>query len=114
MKLDRIRETAIDWSQIEASSTPGTSGVAEIRAWQAGEAQLRVVDYGAGYLADHWCSKGHIIYVIAGALSIEHEDGTRENVLEAGMSWCVGDGEAPAHRVRSESGARVFILDRAQ
>jgi hypothetical protein len=73
--------------------------------------QVRLVEYGAGYLADHWCAKGHVIYVVVGTLSIDHEDGTPARNLAAGMSWCVGDGEGPAHRVRSETGATVFIVD---
>lgn len=111
MKLVNVSETAIDWSQVVATVVPGASGSARTRAHQAGDVQLRLVEYGAGYLADHWCSKGHIIYVVAGALAVEHEDGTPARVLEAGMSWRVGDGEGPAHRVRSTTGATVFIVD---
>lgn len=54
---------------------------------------------------------GHIIYVHAGVLAIAHQDGKPACMLSAGMSWQVADGESPAHRVRSESGASVFIVD---
>lgn len=111
MKLGRIAETVTDWSRTHAVTIPGASGAAQTRAVQVGEAQLRIVDYAAGYLADHWCPKGHVIYVISGEIAIEHEDGTAAIPLKAGMSWCVGDGEGPPHRVRSEDGARVFIVD---
>ena len=47
---------------------------------------MRIVDYGAGYVADHWCAKGHILLVVSGALVIEHQDGGRYE-LAAGMSW---------------------------
>jgi hypothetical protein len=111
MKLVGVQETVTDWSQVSAAVVAGASGVARARAHQLGGVQLRLVEYGAGYLADHWCGKGHIIYVVAGALAIEHEDGTPSRALKAGMSWCVADGEGPAHRVRSETGATVFIAD---
>ena len=111
MKLMNVPESVIDWSRITATRLPGASGVAEVRAHQAGDVQVRLVEYGIGYLADHWCSKGHVIYVVRGALLIEHEDGTPARSLAAGMSWCVGDGESPAHRVRSEAGATAFIVD---
>lgn len=111
MKLERMPEAVTDWTQIPANAIAGAAGAARARARQIGEVQLRVVDYGAGYLADQWCSKGHIIYVISGALTIEHENGSMASQLTAGMSWHVEDGRAPAHRVRSEIGARVFIVD---
>jgi len=111
MKLTQMGEAMTDWSRIPATTIAGTSEAAQVRAQQVGAVRLRVVEYGAGYLADHWCSKGHIIYVISGALAIEHEDGTPACLLSAGMSWHVADAEGPAHRVRSEAGARVFIVD---
>ncbi len=111
MRLVSMRETTTDWSKVVATVIPGTTGAAQARAQQVGDVQLRLVEYGAGYLADHWCAKGHVIYVVAGALAIEHEDGSTPHALEAGMSWCVADGESPAHRVRSTSGATVFIVD---
>lgn len=104
-------ETTTDWSEVVVTVIPGATGSARARAQQVGDVQLRLVEYGAGYLADHWCAKGHVIYVVSGALVIEHEDGSPYHPLEAGMSWCVADGEGPAHRVRSASGATVFIVD---
>ena len=111
MKLMDMPEAITDWSRIPAGTMAGASGTVQTRAHQSGDVRLRLVEYGAGYLADHWCSKGHIIYVLAGALGIEHENGKPACMLSAGMSWQVADGEGPAHRVRSETGARVFIVD---
>lgn len=111
MKVPKMPETVIDWSRAQAITVPGLSAAASVRAHQAGEVQTRVVDYAPGYLADHWCSKGHILYVISGELAIEHEDGGAPHLLLAGMSWQVGDDATPAHRVRSATGARIFIVD---
>jgi len=66
--------------------------------------------YGAGYRADHWCAKGHIVHVIAGDLVIEHRDG-RRFALGPGMSWHAPDDAGPRHRVLCETGATVFIVD---
>jgi hypothetical protein len=111
MKLTNLPEGAIDWQRTPSLKTPGASGSSSIRAYRSGDIQQRIVDYAPGYLAYHWCAKGHVLYVIAGALTIEHENGEPAYALSAGMSWHVGDGEGPAHRVRSEHGARVFIVD---
>jgi quercetin dioxygenase-like cupin family protein len=111
MKLTQMPEAVTDWTRTSMVTIAGASGAAQVRARQIGAVQLRVVEYSADYLADHWCSKGHIIYVISGALAIEHEDGTSAHLLQAGVSWHVADGATPAHRVRSETGARVFIVD---
>jgi len=111
MKLVNTPEAVADWSRILATTIAGASGTVQTRVHQSGDVRLRLVEYGPGYLADHWCPKGHIVYVLAGMLAIEHEDGTPARMLSAGMSWQVADGEGPAHRVRSETSARVFIVD---
>ena len=111
MRIESAPCVAIDWRRAEVMTQPGASGTATSRVQAAGDVRVRLVEYSPGYLADHWCSKGHVIYVVSGALAIEHEEGTPPRFLEPGMSWCVGDGEGPAHRVRSEAGATVFILD---
>jgi hypothetical protein len=110
MKLENIPMAAIDWSGAPAIVEAGETGTATARTRDLGDIRLRLVDYSGGYKADHWCVKGHIIYVIAGSLVIEHEDQTR-SALKAGTSWHAADGARPAHRVLCESGARVFIVD---
>jgi hypothetical protein len=110
MKLEGLRVGAIDWRQSPRTTVAGSSGTAAMRAQQLGATQLRIVEYGAGYLADHWCSKGHIIHVIAGALVLEHRDG-RSFRLTEGMSYTVADDDGPPHRVSCEGGATVFIVD---
>ncbi|MGH9897306.1 MAG: DHCW motif cupin fold protein [Pyrinomonadaceae bacterium] len=111
MKLTNMPEGTTDWSQTPAVAVPGESGVANVQTHQAGDANLRLVEYTAGFLADHWCAKGHVVYVIAGELTIEHQDGRPAYALSAGMNWHVGDDEKPLHRVRSDKGATIFTLD---
>jgi hypothetical protein len=110
MKLEGFQLSAIDWREAKSTEVPGATGTATMRAYQVGLAQLRIVEYGAGYLADHWCSKGHIIHVLAGALVIEHRDG-RCFRLDEGMSYTVADEDGAPHRAKCERGATVFIVD---
>jgi len=110
MRLENLPVGITDWSQVPASAHHGASGTATARTRQFGEIQLRLVDYSAGYLADHWCSKGHLVFVVAGDLTIEHQDGQRY-ALRPGMSYQVADDDGPPHRALSESGATVFVLD---
>jgi hypothetical protein len=100
----------IDWASEPAVTVPGETGAATARARRFGDIQLRLVDYSADYLADHWCDKGHVLFIVAGSLVIEHRDGTRYD-LAAGTTWHVADHGAPGHRVVCERGATVFILD---
>jgi hypothetical protein len=110
MKLQNLPADATTWAQLPAAVMSGRAGTATARTRKLGEITLRLVDYSPGYVADHWCSKGHIVLVVDGALAIEHDDGRRFS-LTSGMSWHVGDDECPPHRVVSEAGARVFIID---
>ncbi len=81
-----------------------------MRTRQLGEIQLRLVEYSAGYLADHWCHKGHIVFVVAGEIAIEHQRGPTY-ALTTGMSYHAPDDDAPPHRVRSQGGGTIFIVD---
>lgn len=74
-----------------------------------GDIRVRIVEYSPGYLADHWCSKGHILMCLEGELTTELEDG-RVFVLTPGMSYQVADGEEP-HRSSTVGGAKLFVVD---
>ena len=68
-----------------------------------------MVEYSPGYIADHWCSKGHVLFCIAGELHTELADG-RTFQLTPGMSYQVAD-DTDAHRSSSRTGATLFIVD---
>jgi hypothetical protein len=110
MQLNNLKPGAIDWPREPATVQAGETGAATSRARMLGDTQLRIVEYGAGYVADHWCAKGHILLVVSGALVIEHRDGAHYE-LTAGMSWHAANGEGPPHRVVSKHGAQAFIID---
>ena len=88
----------------------GETGEATWRTFTFGDARVRMVDYSPGYLADHWCDRGHVLYVLKGELISELKDG-RTFTLKPGMSYQVSDfGDAP-HRSRTAIGATLFIVD---
>jgi quercetin dioxygenase-like cupin family protein len=68
-----------------------------------------MVEYTPGYVADHWCSRGHVLLVTDGELTTELEDG-RVFTLTAGMSYQVATNAEP-HRSSSARGAKLFIVD---
>ena len=98
-----------DWSIVSPTEHVGTAGVAQWRTKVFGNTRVRMVEYSAGYRADHWCSKGHVILCLSGRLETELADG-RSFTLTPGMSYHVGDGDPP-HRSVTAEGARLFIVD---
>jgi hypothetical protein len=98
-----------DWSNVAPTEHQGERGTAIWRTRHFGDIRVRMVEYSAGYSADHWCSKGHILLCLDGELHTQLKDG-RVFTLNAGMSYQVAD-EAEAHRSSTEVGARLFIVD---
>ncbi|MCU0558808.1 MAG: DHCW motif cupin fold protein [Desulfobacterales bacterium] len=109
MRMQEIAFGTTDWCSVEKTEHAGASGVAHWRTRQFGGIRVRMVEYSPGYLADHWCSKGHILLVLEGELQTELADG-RTFTLTAGMSYQVADGAEP-HRSSTLRGARLFIVD---
>ena len=87
----------------------GTTGTAFWRTKMLGATRVRMVEYSAGYEADHWCSRGHVLLVLEGELRTELDDG-RVVTLSAGQSYEVSSG-MEAHRSATTTGARLFIVD---
>ena len=98
-----------DWELVERVDHPGESGTATWRTLHIGEMRVRMVDYSPGYVADHWCSKGHVVLCLGGELHTELRDG-RRITLRPGVSYQVGDDVEP-HRSSTTVGVRLFIVD---
>lgn len=109
MELNDIPFGTTDWTAIEPVAHPGETGTAWWRTRTFGNVRVRRVDYSPGYLADHWCRKGHILLCLEGQLDTELEDG-RTFTLTAGMSYQVADN-AEAHRSSTSVGAQLFVVD---
>ncbi len=109
MQLSQIPFGTTDWSAIESTEHKGESGSAHWRTCHFGSIRVRMVEYSPGYLANHWCVKGHILLCLEGELHTELEDG-RTFVLKPGMSYQVADNAEP-HRSSTATGAKLFIVD---
>lgn len=68
-----------------------------------------MIEYTPGYVADHWCAKGHFLLCLQGRLETETEDG-RVFILAPGMSYQVGD-DCESHRSSTDAGATLFVVD---
>ena len=110
MKIPALPFTVTDWSRVPAVSYPGETGVASWRTFETGDLRVRLVEYSPGYLADHWCERGHVLFVLDGELDTELRDG-RTVRLTPGMSYQVSDRGDAAHRSKTSTGARLFIVD---
>jgi hypothetical protein len=109
MEIANLPFGTTDWTQVERTEHKGEQGEAYWRTCQFGPIRVRMVEYTPGYLADHWCRKGHVLLCLQGELHTELEDG-RSFLLKAGMSYQVADN-AEAHRSSTTTGASLFIVD---
>ncbi|RAO76622.1 DHCW motif cupin fold protein [Dyella jiangningensis] len=110
MKIPALPFTVTNWDQLSPTQHPGETGEALWRSFTVGDLRVRLVEYSPGYLADHWCDRGHVLYVLEGELHSELKDG-RRFVLTPGMSYQVSDFGDAAHRSYTPTGARLFIVD---
>jgi hypothetical protein len=109
MKLESIPFAVVDWDQLTESSQSGDSGSCSSRTMELGDVRLRLLRYSADFLADHWCVRGHLGYVLEGDVVLELRDGS-EYTVTTGMTFQIPDSSTP-HRVASRRGARVLIVD---
>ncbi|KYN63082.1 hypothetical protein IU46_018255 [Pantoea agglomerans] len=109
MKIENLPFGLTQWDQIEETINPGDQGQATWRTVKFNDIRVRMVDYSPGYVADHWCTKGHILLCMAGELHTELADG-RRFVLTPGVSYQVADDAEP-HRSFTSTGAQLFIVD---
>jgi hypothetical protein len=79
-----------DWKNVETTRHEGETGYAIWKTIRCGNIRVRQVEYSSGYLANHWCRKGHILLCMEGAMTTELLDG-RRFVLKEGSSEQVGD-----------------------
>ena len=109
MKLASFPFQTTDWSSIPQEEHNGTTGIAYWQIQHMNDIRVRMVEYSAGYLADHWCNKGHIILCLEGEMDTELKDGHIMK-LTKGMCYFVGD-DNEAHRTSTVNGCKLFIVD---
>jgi hypothetical protein len=99
----------IDWSNVETTEHAGTNGLAFWKTLQYSGLRIRIVEYSEGYVADHWCRKGHIVHCLQGELITEHENG-EQFILKEGMTYVVSD-ELSSHRSIAKQAVKLLIID---
>ena len=109
MQIAPFSFETIDWSSVQVLEQPGITGLVRRRVKMLHDIRVRLVEYSAGYSADHWCEKGHVLHCLEGALETELGDG-RTFRLEKGMTYLIGDNSEP-HRSSSANGCVLFIVD---
>jgi quercetin dioxygenase-like cupin family protein len=109
VNIQRVPFITTDWSRIPQTEHQGETGKAFWRTLEIGNIRVRMVEYTPNYLADHWCSRGHVLLVLEGELLAELKDG-RTFKMTAGMSYQVASDAEP-HRSSTTSGAKLFIVD---
>lgn len=99
----------IDWTNIEPEEHKGETGSAFWKTQFADGLRIRMVTYTAGYKADHWCSKGHIVHCIDGEFYNELNTGEM-NIIKRGMTYIVSD-DLTLHRSSTDQQAVLLIID---
>lgn len=99
----------IDWKNVETTEHKGEHGSAFWNTVQFPGLRIRIITYSAGYLADHWCKKGHIVHCLEGELITEHENG-ESYLLREGMTYVVSDNLS-SHRSLTEGEVKLLIID---
>ncbi|MDD2303091.1 MAG: DHCW motif cupin fold protein [Prolixibacteraceae bacterium] len=99
----------IDWSVVPKTEHKGETGTAFWQTIQLPGLRIRIVEYTAGYMADHWCRKGHIVHCLEGEFVSESGDGNH-SYLTPGMTYVVTD-ELSSHRSTTKNGVKLLIID---
>lgn len=109
MDTKNIPFQTIDWSSIPKTEHIGETGVAYWQTIQLPGLRMRIVEYSKGYLADHWCEKGHIVYCLEGEVINELKDGNK-TILTKDMTYLVSDNLS-SHRSITKNGVKLLIVD---
>lgn len=107
--MQNIPFTTIDWNSIPKTEHKGEQSTSYWQTIQFAGLRIRVVEYLPGYLADHWCVKGHVVYCLEGDFITELKTGEKTK-LKKGESYVVSD-ELSSHRSYSENGTKLLIVD---
>ncbi len=107
--MSKIPFTTIDWTAIEKVEHKGETGTSYWQTLQFGGLRIRIVEYTEGYLADHWCEKGHVVHCLEGEFTTELKTGEKIS-LSKGKSYVVSD-ELSSHRSFSKNGVKLLIVD---
>ena len=109
MSTQNIPFQSIDWTNVPKAEHKGETGTAYWQTIQFEGLRIRIVEYSKGYIADHWCKKGHIVHCLEGEFVSEMKNGNKF-ILTEGMTYVVSD-ELSSHRSITGNGVKVLIID---
>jgi hypothetical protein len=107
--MSNIPFQTINWDAVAKVAHTGDTGMSYWQTVQFEGLRIRTVTYESGYLADHWCKKGHIVYCLEGEFESELENDTTIT-LSKGMMYVVSDNLS-THRSYSKIGVKLLIID---
>jgi quercetin dioxygenase-like cupin family protein len=107
--MSNILFQTINWDDVPKTEHKGETGIAHWQTKQFEDTRVRIVTYSAGYLADHWCQKGHIVHCLEGTFDSELDNG-EVFTLTQGMTYIVSDNLS-SHRSFSKEGVKLLIID---
>jgi hypothetical protein len=101
--------TNIDWSNVPKTEHKGDTGTAFWQTLNFDGLRIRIIEYTEGYLADHWCQKGHIVHCLEGEFISEMANGDAFT-LKKGTTYVVSD-DLSSHRSATQNGVKLLIID---
>ena len=107
--MPHIPFQSIEWLALPREEHPGEKGTSFWQTVQLPGLRVRIVEYSPGYLADHWCRKGHIVHCLEGEFVSEMQSRDKFK-LTKGMTYLVSD-DLSSHRSVSEEGVTLLIVD---
>jgi hypothetical protein len=99
----------IDWTNVPKQEHKGEAGTAFWQTLQFDGLRIRIVEYSKGYIADHWCMKGHVVHCLEGEFVCELQN-NKNFKLSQGMTYVVSD-ELSSHRSTTRNGVKLLIID---
>ncbi len=109
MSVKNIPFQTIDWTSIPRTEHNGETGTAYYQTIQFSGLRIRMVEYSKGYVADHWCQKGHVVHCLDGDFTSEMKQG-EHFAFSKGMTYVVSD-EMSSHRSTTKDGVKLLIID---
>ena len=99
----------INLPELPKTEHKGETGTAYWQTFESNGLRMRIVEYSAGYLADHWCKKGHIVHCLEGEFVSELMNGEKFTLTQ-GMTYLVSDNLS-AHRSITVNAVKLLIID---
>ncbi|RYY46876.1 MAG: hypothetical protein EOO06_13545 [Chitinophagaceae bacterium] len=107
--MSAIPFQVIDWQTIDETEHKGETGSSTWKTISVDGLRVRLVTYSPGYLADHWCQKGHLVHCLEGSVETSLSSGEK-HTLTKGMSYLVSD-DLSSHQSSSDDGVSLLIVD---